>query len=78
MPSETKQNLMRSTVAQIRLNRPDKPNAVNTGMIDEIAAALREAEDDDEVGVLLLSGNRRAFLSGSRIRSIETSSRTHL
>jgi len=54
----------RGPVAEIRLNRPDKLNAVNAAMRDELGTALDDAERDEEVRVIILSGNGRAFSSG--------------
>lgn len=51
-------------VARLKLNRPDKLNAVNDAMLDELVAALDDAEQDDEILVLVLSGEGRAFSAG--------------
>ena len=51
-------------VARLRLNRPDKLNAVNGEMLKAISAALEAAENDDDVRVLVLSGEGRAFSAG--------------
>ena len=51
-------------VAEIRLNRPDKLNAVNAAMNQELCAAFEDVENDDEVRVIILSGNGRAFSAG--------------
>ncbi|MFQ5547295.1 MAG: enoyl-CoA hydratase/isomerase family protein [Woeseia sp.] len=54
----------RGPVAEIRLNRPEKLNAVNAAMVDELNSALDEAEADENVRVILLSGNGRAYSAG--------------
>jgi enoyl-CoA hydratase len=64
MPASTIELEKRGPVAEIRLNRPDKLNAVNATMLEEMTAALDDIEDDDEVRVIVLSGNGRAFSSG--------------
>ena len=49
------------------LNRPEKRNAISMGpgqMTDEIKQAIKEADDDDEVKVILLRGNGKDFSSG--------------
>ena len=51
-------------VACITLNRPDKLNAVNGAMLDELDIALDDAAADDEVRVAVLSGAGRAFSAG--------------
>jgi enoyl-CoA hydratase/carnithine racemase len=51
-------------VATILLNRPERKNAFTLDMIDEWARVLREAEADDEVRVVVLTGAGEAFCSG--------------
>ena len=51
-------------VALLGLNRPDKLNAINATMIDEINLALRRFEKDDSVHAIVVHGNGRAFCSG--------------
>lgn len=51
-------------VASLTLNRPDKLNAITAGMLDELEAALDQAEADDDVRVVILNGEGRAFSAG--------------
>ncbi len=64
MTSSTIEFEKRGHVAEIRLNRPNKLNAVNRAMNEELCAAFAVAEKDDEVRVIILSGNGRAFSAG--------------
>jgi len=50
--------------AWIRLDRPDKLNALNPPLLEELEAALRRAEDDDDARVVVLAGNGPAFSAG--------------
>jgi enoyl-CoA hydratase len=52
------------SVARITLNRPDKLNAIDAGMLDQLEAALDTAESMNEVRAVLLDGNGRAFSAG--------------
>lgn len=52
------------SLAWLSLNRPDKLNAINGAMIAELNQALDEAEADDAVRVILLTGEGRAFSAG--------------
>ncbi|PKQ09445.1 MAG: enoyl-CoA hydratase [Alphaproteobacteria bacterium HGW-Alphaproteobacteria-12] len=54
----------RGRIATITLNRPDRLNAIASGMPREIAEAVRIANDDDNVHVIVLTGAGRAFCSG--------------
>jgi enoyl-CoA hydratase len=52
------------SVAFITLNRPDKLNAINRPMLDELEQALDAAEGDDAVRAIVLRGEGRAFSAG--------------
>jgi methylglutaconyl-CoA hydratase len=49
--------------ATITLNRPEKMNAISTGMIDDLLAALTEVESSP-AHILILTGAGKAFCSG--------------
>ncbi len=51
-------------VALLGLDRPDKLNAINAPMIDEINLALDQFEQDDSVHAIVVHGNGRAFCAG--------------
>ena len=58
----------RGPVAFIRFNRPDKLNAMNSRMKDEIIAALRDLEADDAARVAVFTGSGdKAFVAGADI-----------
>ena len=46
------------------LNRPEKLNALNAGLQEELLDCLRQADEDPEVRVVTLRANGRAFCSG--------------
>ena len=52
------------SVARLTLNRPEKRNALNSTIRDEIVSALKAAERDDEVRVVLIEGAGPSFCSG--------------
>jgi enoyl-CoA hydratase len=58
-------------VAHLRLDRPDKLNAVSQAMLADLIAALDEAEQDDDIHVLILSGEGRAFSAGFDLAETE-------
>lgn len=51
-------------VATVRLDRPDKMNALDTPMFEAIVATGRELMDRDDVGAVVLTGAGRAFCAG--------------
>jgi len=54
----------RSVIAEIVLNRPEKLNAIDGEMLDGLEVALEKAANDDDIRVLLLRGEGRAFSAG--------------
>jgi len=54
----------RGPIAWLTLNRPDKLNAVDAAMVAALNRRLDEAEADDRVRVVVLSGAGRAFSAG--------------
>lgn len=53
-------------VATVRLNRPDKHNALSAQICHELIAALDALEADDAVNVLILTGvGEKAFCAGA-------------
>jgi enoyl-CoA hydratase len=59
-------------VLRIRLDRPEKLNAVDTPMLDELSAQIRGAEADESVRAVLLGGTGRAFCSGGDLAGGDT------
>ncbi|MEQ3624522.1 MAG: enoyl-CoA hydratase [Celeribacter sp.] len=54
-------------VCLIKLNRPDALNALNTAMVRELAEALAEAESNEKVRCIILTGSEKAFAAGADI-----------
>ena len=54
-------------VATITLNRPDKLNAFTGEMIDTWASSLAKAQADEQVNVIVVTGNGRAFCAGGDV-----------
>jgi len=52
-------------VRTLTLNRPDALNAFNEALYDATTEALREANDDPGVAVVLITGAGRAFSAGT-------------
>jgi enoyl-CoA hydratase/carnithine racemase len=52
-------------VATITLNRPERLNAVNTTVIQELLAAFDRADADDRVRAVIVTGAGRAFCAGA-------------
>jgi enoyl-CoA hydratase/carnithine racemase len=64
-------------VARIFLNRPQKVNALDTPLLDELGAALERLAGDESLRVVVLGGRGRAFCGGAdvaELASLEPSS----
>lgn len=54
----------RGPVGLITLNRPEKLNAINEQMVEELNIALDKAESDEQIRVIILAGEGKAFSAG--------------
>jgi enoyl-CoA hydratase/carnithine racemase len=52
-------------ILTVRINRPDKKNALNLAMYEALTTALERADREDGVRVVLLAGNGSDFTSGN-------------
>jgi enoyl-CoA hydratase len=55
------------TVGVITLNRPKALNALSNDLMDELGAALRAFEADDQIGCMIITGSEKAFAAGADI-----------
>jgi 2-(1,2-epoxy-1,2-dihydrophenyl)acetyl-CoA isomerase len=55
----------------MRLNRPERKNALNGELIGAIVGGLREAARDDDVWAIAITGNGDAFCSGLDLAGID-------
>jgi enoyl-CoA hydratase/carnithine racemase len=52
------------SVAILKLNRPERMNAISFEMIGELGEHLRKIDDDPEIRVIVITGEGRGFCSG--------------
>ncbi|SAK93860.1 enoyl-CoA hydratase [Caballeronia pedi] len=57
----------RGRVGLITLNRPKALNALNDALMDELGAALKVFDADDDIGAIVLTGSEKAFAAGADI-----------
>lgn len=56
-------------VAKITINRPSQMNALNRNTIAELHTALNEANNDKNIGIVILTGaGEKAFVAGADIK----------
>lgn len=58
-------------IATITLDRPDKRNALNGEVVRELRAAFADAEADENVKVIILAGNGKAFCAGADLEYLQ-------
>ncbi len=57
-------------VALITLNRPEALNALNSQLLGELATALAEADQNDKVRCIVITGSEKAFAAGADIKEM--------
>ena len=72
MPNQETLYEVAKRVATITLNRPDKLNAWTAVMEQEVRAAMMEAERDENVRVIVLTGAGRGFCAGADMSLLST------
>jgi enoyl-CoA hydratase len=56
----------------VKINRPDKLNALNAVTIDELSAAFNSFKSDDSVKVIIITGSgEKAFVAGADISELQ-------
>jgi enoyl-CoA hydratase/carnithine racemase len=57
-------------IATITLNRPDRLNAITIPMLNSLSKALRDADQDTGVRVIVLTGAGRGFCAGLDLKDV--------
>ncbi|MFC5587727.1 enoyl-CoA hydratase/isomerase family protein [Sporosarcina soli] len=60
----------KNQVLYLTLNRPEKLNALSADLTSSLINALKEAETDDDVKVIILTGAGRAFCAGGDVSTM--------
>ena len=72
MPNQETLYQVADRIATITLNRPDKLNAWTAIMEREVRSAVEEAERDETVRVIVMTGAGRAFCAGADMSVLST------
>jgi len=62
---------MEAGIARLTVNRPQKRNALSSGLVGELKAALAESAADASVKVVLLTGAGKDFCSGADLSGLQ-------
>ncbi len=57
-------------IATIKINRPDALNSLNQKVLEDINAAMDSIIEDEEVQILIITGEGRAFVAGADIEEM--------
>lgn len=57
-------------IALVRLNRPEQMNALSQELMNELSQALKDLDANDDVRVIVLTGNEKAFAAGADIKKM--------
>lgn len=63
---------LRDRIAVLTLDRPERLNALGTGIVERLTQALTDVRDNDDVRAVVVAGAGRAFSAGADIGEIES------
>lgn len=55
-------------VLTIRMNRPDKKNALTMGMYEDMAKAIKDADKNPDIRVVMITGSGDSFCAGNDLQ----------
>ena len=61
-------------IALITLNRPDALNALSDQLLKELVCALDDAEANEKVRCIVITGSEKAFAAGADIKMMSDKS----
>src|ERR1041384_4263763 len=59
-------------IATVTINRPDKLNALNVAVFDDLTTLVEELATRTDVGGVIITGAGRAFVAGADISELES------
>lgn len=73
MPNETHAVLyaVAGSIATVTLNRPEKRNALNDAVIEQLKSSLRKANDDSSIKAIIITGAGKDFCSGADLSALQ-------
>ena len=58
-------------IAKLTLNRPEKRNALNEAIIQQLKSSLRKANDDTSIKAIVITGAGKDFCSGADLSALQ-------
>ncbi len=62
---------IKENVGMIKMNRPDALNALNSATLEELREAFSQLKDSDDVKVIVITGEGKAFVAGADIAEMK-------
>lgn len=62
----------KQNVGLLTLNRPKALNALSNVLMNEVMVALNDFVDDKDIGVIVITGNEKAFAAGADIKGMSS------
>ena len=70
MSYESLSLVVTNRVARLTIQRPDKLNALNDALVEELGRAIDEIRERDDIAGAIVTGAGRAFVAGADIREL--------
>ena len=61
----------KKSIVTLKLNRPEKRNALNDNLINELKNALGEADTDENLRAIIITGAGKDFCSGADLSALQ-------
>ena len=58
-------------VLTLTLNRPDARNSLSTACLELLVSHLENADSDDSIGAVVITGSSRCFAAGADLRELQ-------
>lgn len=75
--TEAVQYIKKGDTAVITFNQPENLNAINEGMIKQLAEAFDAADNDKEIKTIFITGSGKAFMAGADIKFFVKNIQSH-
>ncbi len=62
----------KNKVGVLRINRPEAMNSLNTEVLEELLMAVEQVKNDQDIFVLVITGEGKAFVAGADISEMST------
>ena len=65
-------------VGLVKLNRPESYNALNLQLLSELMESLKELDERDDIGAIVITGNDKSFAAGADISSMSKATKDEI